>query len=1490
MKKSLILLALITGAALNLKAQTPSNDDCANAINLGIAPACDTTVIYSNDNATLSVIGDENNPTCFNGGIPSRDVWFTFVCPASPLDFRLTLTGEGLNGIVNPQFAVYRGGCDFNDLFELDCVKADLGETSVFLDVMGLTPGITYYIRVSDYSLTATPNSGDFTFCVGEIPPITPITNGGSTQCSGTLVDSGGENGDYGPNEDYVFTICPDQQVACITFVLDYYNIEYSEIFDADALIFYNGNSTNAPVLAELSAFSSVTFDNETGGAVCYKVQGTSPCMTVQFISDNSVQEEGFLGHWECSNMPCPASASITVNNPISNQTIVNAVTTPATQVTITNIDCENSAYGSFSYPTVNNDLQMTKGLVLSSGSVDDIANPGQFFASSAFFSAGDNDLDILSAQQGGETSNDACVVEMDVFVATDQLSFEYVFGSEEYPEYVFDPGGFNDIFAFLVSGPNITGDPGLGNKKNIAVLPGTSTPVEINSVNNQVNWEFYRNNLNGSEIVYDGLTSDYLGVKKTLTARTSVTPCETYHLKLAIADRGDASFDSGVFISEIKGGAPDMAVQFASGIDYFIEGCSGTEDVLLISLTEPLTQPASFFTTIGGTAILGVDYQLVIPPVITFEPGQTQLSFPIFPLTDALVEGTETITITLSNNFGCGTVIVKTLTINLEDNVVVQVNGGEDTLLVCQGTTLQLNAEGAQEYFWTPASAVSNPAIPNPTITPTQDQTLIVTGSLGLCVSSDTVFIKIVDPSIDLSAQADTLICLGTGVPLLAANNSNNTGLTWSPTTGLSDPGVNNPIASPTSTTTYTASINVSGCVVSDQVTIKVDTLFFPTLTTTDTTVCQNYPVILGSEVLESTTYQWTPATGLSSTTISNPVALPAQTTTYTLVATSANGYCDQTATVKVNVISANIAIAGPDYMEICLGTTVPLQANATPAGGAAVTWSPAFYAAPPTGPTTTITADESVTIVAQYIVNGCQVFDSVRIRVDSLPDLSLRLQPAKPIYCPGDTVTLLSTTYEPASFPDIMHQWLPDGLGQLTPDSLWNLVIRTQETDTFYRITMNRACLDTVSIIVPVDSIPVITVTASKTSICPGESSQLTATVVPDQALKWDPPTGLSCVDCPNPVAFPMGTTQFTVTTPDANCPASSSITIEVLPAPVLALPVNPVVCPGDDLTLNNAPAEPNTTYSWTSTPPGFTSPEAQPVIIPAESGNYNVTATNTACSSTGTVSVTVPFATLTPGGNKTICQGQSTTITATADGTPGSFSWTTSNGSEILNGASQTVSPTITTIYTVTYTYSAALCMLEDNLTVVVNPAPNILGLTTVPEDGKVCEGAPVTIKSAVFGGSLPLTYNWTQDGQAILPGAVDSISLKLNGDKEPVIYLIGLTVTDATGCSSTQEVPVEVKLCFDIPNAFSPNGDAANDSFGLVPYDGVTTKITRFVIYNRWGQKVFTSSPSAQKWDGNVDGKAAPVDVYIYQIEVERADGTTESFSGEVTLIR
>ena len=177
-------------------------------------------------------------------------------------------------------------------------------------------------------------------------------------------------------------------------------------------------------------------------------------------------------------------------------------------------------------------DLNINAGILLCSGHAAGAIGPNN----SGLFGTnvgGPSDPDL--SNYSGETTFDASILEMDIVSTGDTLCFQYAFGSEEYPEFV--GSGFNDVFAFLVSGP------GLMDTINIATIPGSGgQPVAINSVNQDSFSQFYVDNTNGQHIQYDGFTTPLL-------AKVVVIPGQTYHVKLAVADASDAIFDSGVFI-----------------------------------------------------------------------------------------------------------------------------------------------------------------------------------------------------------------------------------------------------------------------------------------------------------------------------------------------------------------------------------------------------------------------------------------------------------------------------------------------------------------------------------------------------------------------------------------------------------------------------------------------------------------------------------------------------------------------------------------------------------------------------------------------------------------------------------------------------------------------------------------------------------------------------------------------------------------------------
>ncbi|MCU0348311.1 MAG: choice-of-anchor L domain-containing protein, partial [Saprospiraceae bacterium] len=1391
--KHLFTIGLLL-SAFQLFAQ-PANDDCPGIVDLGPAPICPPDVIYNNLNATTSDIGFDNIPPCWVGGIPNRDVWFSFVAVDTILDYRITVTAcpdptLGIDPMLNPQIAIYRGDCEFNGLQLLDCETSENGDGLVEIDLFGLTPGITYFVRINDWSASASPNDGAFKLCIIKKPPVNTVDDGGSSACSGTLYDSGGPDEDYGNDENFTYTICPTEPHNCINFTLDYYNIE---AFSGDALNFYDGPNTSAPLLGSLNGGDI----GPTIGGVCYAVAAQSGCLTVQFISDGASSFEGFQGFWECTSDECPNIPEIDIETGSSPEDIVESVVSGQTNVTITSIVCDGQALGVFE-AGVANDLGLDKGILLSTGPTPLVANPGAFILSNVIGTEGDADLDYLSQQSGNPLESfDACVVEMDVFAATDEITFEYIFGSDEYPEWVGD--GFNDIFAFLVSGPGITGDPNIGNQQNIATLPD-GTFIQIDNVNEASNWQYYRNNENGQSVAYDGLTSDSLGIKKSLTARIATIPCNTYRLKFAIADRGDASFDSGVFISEIKGGSPQLGVNFNSGIEYLAEECVNTPDEIFINLNNPVDQPTTYDVVLSGTATQGVDYTLTLPGSVTFTTGQEVFAFPIQALSDGLVEGTETIIIQLVRDFGCGATVLATLEIELHDNLVVEILENEmDTVLVCGDNGAQLSVSGGQTYFWQPPGIFSDPNISNPIVSPDSSMWVSVTGSLGICTDADSIYLNVINPEINIIPEGDLLtICENDSIVLTAVNNVGNSNLEWS-SFFIPIPDPSNPVLTvfPPAFFNFiplTVQVELGGCIATDNVTVNVDAFDFPVVAN-DTTICQNYSVDLGTDIIgTSTTYEWTPSTGLTPDgTVSGPLATPDVTTTYTLIAESATGVCKDTAEVTITVIPVDLEILNPDTTFICIGESATLNSTNT-TGGVGVVWTPNFFLTQNSPEQVVVTPPVSTWYFATLSAGACTVVDSVLVYVDSLPDLSIMATPAKESYCIGEEITLTSPTYEPGNFPGIELMWDAEIPGALTPDSFLNLVLNAIETHTYVRTTTVNACTSVDSIEIIVTPAINIEIVPGLDTICPGEQVQFSINGPAELTeFSWDPTDDLSCSDCRTPIASPGQTTTYTVMAEFEGCPVSASALLFVPSGPLFNLE-DAFICPGDQIQLNSI-NNPQATYVWTASDGSLNTTDPTPTVSPTQATTYTVTATIGDCVDTDMMTVTVAtdftlsvndLPVLCPGGS-----GSTLTVTVNPSGPNYTYVWKDNNGNPIGTSPSQIIFPGSTTSYTVEV--SDANGCFENSLNVQVEVSP-VFTVDAQPTTITVTAGTEVDLTGTA---SLPgISFTWTDAAGAIISNEANTSVVTC----EDMVYT--LTGTDANGCTAVDNSSVFVTEGFKI----------------------------------------------------------------------------------------
>lgn len=256
-----------------------------------------------------------------------------------------------------------------------------------------------------------------------------------------------------------------------------------------------------------------------------------------------------------------------------------------------------------------------------------DAIGPNSSGSTSTGFGGPGNDL---LTDLANSFTNDAVVLEFDFEVQSEKIEFNFNFLSEEYNEWV--GSQFNDVFAFFISGPGISGE------ENLAVVPGTSTPVSVNTINNDSFWQFYHDNQDGNtNIEFDGFTT-------LLTAeKDGLIPCETYTLKLMIADAGDDIYDACVLLQEnsLKQENISAITSTYIGTDVALEGC--IEASFTFELEEALDRDIEIPFLIEGTAVNGVDYEY-IDPVIVIPEGQTSATIIINSFLDGTNEGQESI------------------------------------------------------------------------------------------------------------------------------------------------------------------------------------------------------------------------------------------------------------------------------------------------------------------------------------------------------------------------------------------------------------------------------------------------------------------------------------------------------------------------------------------------------------------------------------------------------------------------------------------------------------------------------------------------------------------------------------------------------------------------------------------------------------------------------------------------------------------------------
>lgn len=389
------------------------------------------------------------------------------------------------------------------------------------------------------------------------------------------------------------------------------------------------------------------------------------------------------------------AKSQLIVDNDITLEEAIAILLGPGVEfsnVTFNGAAVSTNQIGSFNSTQAN--VGIDTGIILGTGDVNNALGPNNQSSANlggGIFGASDPDLDELD----GLTHNDAAILEFDFVATGSSVSFDYVFASEEYPEYS-GAGEFNcsgdvsDVFGFFLSGPGINGNFTNG-AINIALIPNSTQFVSIHNLNAGCDGlaqvgdqfcnfcEYYVNNGDGFTEPFssDDTYVQYDGLTVLLTASHTGLQCgETYHIKLALADVSDTAFDSGVFLKE---GSFDVTGTFIEAdVDdpgQILDGSTMLEGCIEGSVT--LHPPGCIIDELlvtletSGTAISGVDYQ-GIPSTITMT-GE-DIILPFTTIADNETEGTETIFVSMIWTNNDGILDTATATLNLLDYVAPSV------------------------------------------------------------------------------------------------------------------------------------------------------------------------------------------------------------------------------------------------------------------------------------------------------------------------------------------------------------------------------------------------------------------------------------------------------------------------------------------------------------------------------------------------------------------------------------------------------------------------------------------------------------------------------------------------------------------------------------------------------------------------------------------------------------------------------------------------
>lgn len=647
--------------------------------------------------------------------------------------------------------------------------------------------------------------------------------------------------------------------------------------------------------------------------------------------------------------------------------------------------------------------------------------------------------------------------------------------------------------------------------------------------------------------------------------------------------------------------------------------------------------------------------------------------------------------------------IVQDTFTCNPNDTIIKQIRVMGDTVYflpsdtVCEGETVQIGLSSGVDttltYRWIPSANLSDTIIPNPFATPDTTTTYTLIVSNGFC--ADTVMQQIFTYSIN--AGTDTSICKGASIQIGITPEAN-VDYSWSPSINLSDDSIANPFATPDSTSQYILKMQTQSCVRYDTVIINV--IFDSLYAIPSQNICKGQGVQLGINPGGITSFKWTPTSGLSDSTITNPIAFPDSTIAYRLE--FSNGICTDTILQDVIVYVAN---AGVDSA-ICPGEIV--QLGGLPQIGATYSWSPIFGLDFPANSNPTASVSSSITYYLTVDNGVCQIFDTVNILV-----LSNSASTINYYICNDDSVQL-GMKYN----GNINLQWTPTIY--LSDSTITNPFAKPDTSITYTLFLSNGNCADTLILPVVVNSAQA----GKDTTICKGQSVLLG--IPPQDGVSWywwTPNTFLDVWWQSTATSTPDTSISYEVRMALPTCQRRDTVRVEVIQNSYLGL-TDYEMCSGDSVRLGIDP-KPNVNIVWTPSTGLNDSTISNPYTLTDSAYiRYTLFITKDDGTCTDTILNDVYVYHANAGMNVTICKGDTVQIGMANE--TAIYLWTPASTLNDSTVSDPLAFPDTATTYIVSVTTAAKSCFRYDTVLVAVLQNKNY----DLPAD-TICKGDTIQI---------------------------------------------------------------------------------------------------------------------------------------------------------------